>query len=154
LRMPAFGGRSHMPRLRSSIAAVALAAPIVLLAQANARADFVNKTVRIVLKDASKKPIVGKVVYEDEESDTVKLSYGQTTVQKGDVDRIEDIGGLVAEYEKQFKAAATGDDFYKLGQWVVEKGLEKKLFYDCMRKAVEKDPNHEAAHKELGDEKV
>jgi hypothetical protein len=141
-------------RLRSSIAAVALAAPIVLLAQAHARADFVNKTVRIVLKDASKKPIVGKVVYEDEEAYTVKLSYGQTTVQKGDVDKIEDIGPLVSEYEKQFKEAKTGDDYYKLGQWVLEKGLEKKLYYDCLREAVKKDPNHEAAHKDLGDEKV
>ena len=99
--------------------------------------------------------IKGRIVREDDEVVVVRTRYGDITVNRDDIDRIER-GELPEDiYRKKAKELANDDaeGHYRLGLWCKENGLRKEAEEE-FKKAVKADPDHEGARKELGYTKV
>ncbi|MHC4663852.1 MAG: hypothetical protein ACYS8W_19490, partial [Planctomycetota bacterium] len=108
-----------------------------------------------VIHTCDGRKIVGKVVNQDEDTVTVKAKYGEVTIDRDDIERIEK-GKLPEDTYKEKADALDKNDaegHYELGLWCRENRLRpeaKKEF----EKAIAADPEHEAARSELGYKKI
>ena len=121
---------------------------VVLLLCAFAQGDVVHTY------DGRK--ITGRIVREDTEVVVVKTRYGEITLDKSDIERIEE-GKLPEEIYKE-KAKALGENdaqgHYELGKWCRENGLYPEAKNEFNRVIVA-NPNHEGARqKDLVDRAV
>ncbi len=101
----------------------------------------------VVLKDGRR--IEGKVVRKTETEIVVETAVGEMKFPRSEVKEIIEKKTRDEEYEERLEACESAEDFYQLGRWCQRNRLKRraeKLF----RRAIEKDPDHAGARKELG----
>ncbi len=104
---------------------------------------------------ADGRKLVGRIVGEKNDFVTV-LTYkdGPIAVRARDAKKIVRGANLYDEYDKvKGDYEDTAEGHFKLGEWCKGKGLLWQARIEW-RKTVEKDPDHEAARKALGDRKA
>ena len=98
--------------------------------------------------------VEGRIVERTAEKVVIQTKYGRQTIDVMDIEEIEE--GSSERQEYQQKKAKLGerdaDGHYKLGMWCKEKELAKEAEAE-FEKAIEINPDHEGARKELGYEK-
>ena len=126
-----------LPRLGSAFLAGVLLALLAALAAADV----------IVLKDGRR--IEGQVVKKTSTEVVVKTSVGEVTFPRQDVVEIIPQKTTQEEYEERLAACKTAEDYYQLGKWCVEQRLKRRA-EKLYRRAIEVDPDHAGARRELG----
>lgn len=101
------------------------------------------------LRDGRK--LEGVVLSETGTSVVLKLKFGEQTIAKSDIERIEKKATTEQEFEEKLKAVAASDanGFFDLGVWARRRGLGPESTR-CFEKAIAADPNHAKAREELG----
>ncbi len=134
--------------LRSAIRAAVLAIPRFLLLLAFAAALPASADV-VHLRDGRK--LEGKVVAETATSVTLKLKFGEQTIPKSDIDRVERKATTEEEFEERLAAIGAGDAnaFHDLGVWAKRRALVSQATA-CFEKAIAANPDHAGAREELG----
>ena len=135
----------HRSKFRKT-ATTALALSILLALQGLLLADTIH------FYDGRK--LEGKILSEDYDKLVIKTKYGTQTIDMSDIEKIEKTKSERELYEEK-RAKLGGADAegrYQLGLWCKENGLPDKAETE-FEKAIEIDPKHEGARKELGYEK-
>ncbi len=106
---------------------------------------------KVLYKDG-RAPVEGSVVEQNADQVVIQTKFGQVTIPMKDVLRIE-TGKTAAETFKEKWAAVDQNNveaLLALATWCDDNGLsrETKKIY---RRVIEVDPNHETAHRALGD---
>lgn len=123
-------------------AARGLAAALLLGALAlSAAADVLH------MKDGRR--VEGVVVEETDAVVRLRTRLGVLEFRRADIERIERKKSALEEFEERWAKAESGEDFHALGLWAEERRMRKEA-KRCMRRAVEVDPAHAAAHTWLG----
>lgn len=130
----------HKDRMTWRLSALTFLVFLIFLAPAGL-ADLV------VLKDGRR--IEGKILVENSKEVKVKTSFGELTFPRADVVSIERGKIYKDEFDERWKAAKTADEFHDLGLWSESKKKNRDA-KRCMNRAIELDPDHEAAHQWLG----
>lgn len=140
----------RMSKVQFLILAVAVFSVSLMVASTTATADIFH------LKSGGK--VEGKLVSQDATSYTVQTKFGSQTLQKSDVDRVEekafsggDASAKKAEYKERLGKTDPRDAnaHYELGMWAKNNKLTKEA-NKSFRKAIQLDQNHEGANKALG----
>jgi len=101
----------------------------------------------ILLKDGRR--FEGTVKKETKTEVVFTTDFGDMTFKASEVSRIERGQTKRQEFDARYKSAKTADELYELGVWAEENKLKSQA-RRAMRKAREKDPNHEGASRWLG----
>lgn len=99
--------------------------------------------------------IKGKIIRKDDESVVIRTRYGDLTISRDDIERIEKSKLPEEVYAEKAKELSDDDaeGHYRLGLWCKENGLGKEAEEE-FKKALEADPDHKGARSELGYSKV
>lgn len=121
--------------------ALAPALALALALSAAARGDT------LILKDGRR--IDGTIVRETPKSLFVRDEKGETEYARDQVAGIERGKSVRELYKEKAAAAKTANDFYALGEWALEQRM-KAAAKEAFQKAVELQPQHDAANRALG----
>lgn len=130
---------------RKTIVAASLTCALLVL-QGFALADTIHLT--------SGRKIEGDIISQDYDKVVIKTKYGVQTIDRMEIEKIDETKSPKELYEEKREKLGEGDaeGHYKLGLWCRENGLDAQAEAE-FEEAVEIDPGHESARKELGYEK-
>lgn len=103
----------------------------------------------VVLKNGA---VFTGVVREDGERVVIEVDFGSVTFRRSEVRSVTRTDNPIKDFEQKLKAAKEAKDYYELGLWARDKGLQTRAA-DLFDKAISLDPDHEAARRAAGYEK-
>ncbi|MHC4831285.1 MAG: hypothetical protein ACYTFT_13190, partial [Planctomycetota bacterium] len=139
-------GSGFDTRLASIVAIVALA--LALGVGSFSHADIVH------LNNGGQ--VQGQIVDETDDTIVIKTKFGEQTLFRDDIERIERLSDPPAEFRQRAKKLQRGGDagaWFDLGVWAKDKRLEKEAA-EAFGRAIELDPDHQASRKALGYKKI
>jgi hypothetical protein len=101
----------------------------------------------VVLRDGRR--LEGKVLRRDKKELVLRTDFGELTFDVTEIVRVVYGKTRTEIFDERWKAAKTASHFFDLGTWAAEVKL-RSASKRAMRRAIELDAGHEAAHRFLG----